>query len=336
MTDGNMSSITDFILLGFTSQHELQVLCFVLFLVIYLFTMLGNLSMIVLIRIEPRLHTPMYFFLSHLSFLDICYSSVIVPKTLVNFLVDIKSITFAGCMSQLFFFGVSASTECYLLAAMAYDRYVAICNPLLYTVVMSQKICVGLVAGAYLAGVITSTIHTISTFRLPFCRSHTINHFFCDVPPLLTLACSDTHFNEMLLFAVVGFDVTTTTIIILASYLSVLATVLRFRTTKRRHKAFSTCGSHLASVILFYGSALYMYSRPPSSLSLDQDKVISVLYSVTTPMLNPLIYSMRNNEVRDALRKVIRKKLQLYALSLTVFQGGMHAKQNHTLKSNVS
>ncbi|XP_060127533.1 olfactory receptor 5AP2-like [Zootoca vivipara] len=308
MSEGNGSSGTDFILLGFTDQHELQVLCFVLFFAIYIFTVAGNLGMIVLIRMDHRLHTPMYFFLSHLSFLDVCYSTTIVPKTLMNSLADSKSISFSRCTIQLFFFAACATTECYLLAAMAYDRYVAVCNPLLpntvYAVVMSHKLCTGLVAGVYAAGVISSATHTISIFRLPFCRSRKINHFFCDGPPLLTLACSDTHFNEMLLFAVVGFNIIVTTLIILASYLSVLTTILRIQTTGGRHKAFSTCASHLASVTLYYGSSLFMYSRPSSSYSLDQDKVVSVLYSVTIPMLNPLIYSMRNKEVKDALRKV--------------------------------
>ncbi|XP_061465571.1 olfactory receptor 8D1-like [Rhineura floridana] len=303
MSEGNTSSGTDFVLLGFTDQRELQLLCFVLFLAIYVFTVAGNLGMIVLIRMDPRLHTPMYFFLSHLSLLDMCYSTTIVPKTLVNSLTDRKFISFVGCTIQLFFFAACAVTESYLLAAMAYDRYIAVCKPLMYTVVMTHKICVGLVAGAYVAGVISSATHTIAIFRLPFCHSHRINHFFCDVPPLLTLACSDTHFNEMLLFAVVGFNVIVTTVIILASYLSVLTTILRIRTTEGRRKAFSTCASHLVSVMLFYGSSLFMYSRPSSSYSLDQDKVVSVLYSVTNPMLNPLIYSMRNKEVKDALRK---------------------------------
>ncbi|XP_066476684.1 olfactory receptor 5T7-like [Tiliqua scincoides] len=311
MSEGNGSSGTDFILLGFTDQWELQVLCFVLFLFIYCFTVAGNLGMIVIIRMDFRLHTPMYFFLSHLSLLDMCYSTTIVPKTLLNFLTGSKSISFLGCTIQLFSFSTCATTECYLLAAMAYDRYVAVCKPLLYTVVMSQKICVGLMTGAYLAGVVSSATHAISIFQLPFCRSRRINHFFCDGPPLLTLACSDTHFNEMLLFAVVGFNIITTTVIIVASYLSVLATVLSIRTNEGRHKAFSTCASHLASVMLFYGSTLFMYSRPSSSYSPDQDKVVSVLYSVTIPMLNPLIYTMRNKEVKDALRKA-RGKLFLH------------------------
>uniref|UniRef100_A0A8D2LIP3 Olfactory receptor n=1 Tax=Varanus komodoensis TaxID=61221 RepID=A0A8D2LIP3_VARKO len=303
MAEGNGSSGTDFVLLGFTEQRELQVLCFILFLAIYCFTVVGNLSMIVLIRMDPRLHTPMYFFLTQLSLLDLCYSTTIVPKTLANFITDRKSISFAGCAIQLFCFAACATTECYLLAAMAYDRYVAVCNPLLYTALMSQTICMRLVAGAYIVGVIGSATHTISIFRLPFCRSHRLNHFFCDGPPLLTLACSDTHFNEMLLFAVVGCNILITTAIILASYSSVLNTVLKIRTVEGRHKAFSTCASHLASVTLFYGSSLFMYSRPSCSYSPDQDKVVSVMYSVTIPMLNPLIYSMRNKEVKDAFRK---------------------------------
>ncbi|XP_058052247.1 olfactory receptor 8D1-like [Ahaetulla prasina] len=305
MSEGNVSMGSDFILVGFTDQYTFQILSFLFFSAVYIFTIVGNLGMILLIRIDSRLHTPMYFFLSHLSLIDMCYSSTIVPKTLVNFLAGRKTISFAGCTTQLFFFAACATTEGYLLAAMAYDRYVAVCKPLLYTVVMSQKVCEGLLAGAYVIGVMSSAIHTISIFRLPFCHSHKINHFFCDGPPLLTLACSDTHFNERLLFAVVGFNILITTAVILASYLSVLTTVLTIHSTEGRCKAFSTCASHLVTVTLFYGSSLFMYSRPSSSHSLDQDKVVSVLYSVTIPMLNPLIYSMRNKEVKDALRKLI-------------------------------
>ncbi|XP_032091540.1 olfactory receptor 8D1-like [Thamnophis elegans] len=303
MSEGNVSMGSDFILVGFTDQYTFQMLSFLFFSAIYIFTIVGNLGMILLIRTDSRLHTPMYFFLSHLSLIDICYSSTIVPKTLVNFLAGKKTISFAGCTTQFFFFAVCATTEGYLLAVMAYDRYVAVCKPLLYTVVMSQKVCEGLLAGAYFMGVMSAVIHTTSIFHLPFCRSHKINHFFCDGPPILTLACSDTHFNETLLFAVVGFNVLLTTAFILASYLSVLATVLTIHSAGGRCKAFSTCASHLATVTLYYGSTLFIYSRPSSSTSQDQDKVVSVLYSVTIPMLNPLIYSMRNKEVKEALRR---------------------------------
>lgn len=303
MVEDNSTFAPEFVLLGFTDREDLQVTCFVLFLAIYVVTLIGNLGVIVLIRIDSCLHTPMYFFLSHLSLLDVCYSSTIIPQTLLNFLVEKKVISFVRCATQLFSFATCATTECYVLAAMAYDRYVAICNPLLYSVVMSQRLCVGMLAGAYLAGVISSTIHTVSIFRLPFCRSRRINHFFCDVPPLLALSCSDTHVNEVMVSAVVGFNVLSTTVFILMSYLLVLSTILRLRSMAGRHKAFSTCASHLVSIALYYGSSLFTYLRPGSRHSLEHDKVGSVLYSIAVPMLNPLIYSLRNTDMKNAMRK---------------------------------
>uniref|UniRef100_A0A8B9RSJ9 Olfactory receptor n=1 Tax=Accipiter nisus TaxID=211598 RepID=A0A8B9RSJ9_9AVES len=297
----NYTFASEFILLGFTNREDLQVTYFVLFLAIYVVTLIGNLGVIMLIRTDSCLHTPMYFFLSHLSLLDICYSSTIIPQTLLNFVVE-KVISFVRCATQLFSFATCATTECYVLAAMAYDRYMAICNPLLYSVVMSQRLCVGMLAGAYLAGVISSTIHTVSIFRLPFCRSKRINHFFCDGPPLLALSCSDTHVNEVMVSAVVGFNVLSTTVFILVSYLSVLSTVLRIRSVAGRHKAFSTCASHLVSIALYYGSSLFMYLRPGSRPSLEHGELVSMCYTVLTPTLNPLIYSLRNKEVKEALR----------------------------------
>ncbi|NXG59447.1 O1020 protein, partial [Hemiprocne comata] len=303
MVGDNDTSASEFILLGFTSWEELQVTCFVFFFATYVVTLTGNLGVILLIRIDPCLHTPMYFFLSHLSLLDICYSSTIIPQALLNFWVEKQVVSFVGCVTQLFFFATCATTECYVLAAMAYDRYVAICKPLLYTVVMSHRLCLGMVAGAYLAGAISSTIHTVSVFHLPFCGSRRINHFFCDGPPLLALSCSDTHVNEMVVSALVGFNVLTTTVFILISYLSVLSTVLRMRSTAGWHKAFSTCASHLVSITLYYGSSLFMYLRPSSRHSLEHDKMVSMIYSIAVPMLNPIIYSLRNTDMKNAMRK---------------------------------
>ncbi|NWS74596.1 O1038 protein, partial [Crotophaga sulcirostris] len=303
MVEGNDTFAAEFVLLGFTNQKELQVTCFVLFLAIYVVTLIGNLGVIVLIRIDLCLRTPMYFFLSHLSLLDICYSSTIIPQTLLNFLVEKKVISYARCATQLFSFATCATTECYVLAAMAYDRYVAICRPLLYSVVMSQRLCFGLLAGAYLVGGISSFIHTVSVFRLPFCQSRKINHFFCDGPPLLALSCSDTHVSEVMVSALVGFNVLSTTVFILASYLLVLSNILRMHSATGQHKAFSTCASHLVSIALYYGSSLFMYLRPSSRHSLGHDKVVSVLYSVAVPMLNPLIYSLRNRDMKNAMRK---------------------------------
>ncbi|NXS41580.1 O1020 protein, partial [Balaeniceps rex] len=303
MVEDNYTFASQFILLGFTNREDLQVTFFVLFLAIYVVTLGGNLGVILLIRIDSCLRTPMYFFLSHLSLLDICYSSIIIPQTLLNFLVEEKAISLVRCATQLFSFATCATAECYVLAAMAYDRYVAICNPLLYSVVMSRRLCVGMLAAAYLAGVISSTIHTVSIFRLPFCRSKRINHFFCDGPPLLALSCSDIHVNEAMVSAVVGFNVLSTMVFILVSYLLVLSTVLRMHSTAGWHKTFSTCASHLVSIALYYGSSLFMYLRPGSRHSLEHEEVVSMLYSIAVPMLNPLIYSLRNTDMKNAMRK---------------------------------
>ncbi|NXE27408.1 O1086 protein, partial [Ardeotis kori] len=303
MVEDNDTFASEFVLLGFTDQDDLQVIGFVLFLAIYVVTLIGNLGVMTLIRTDSCLHTPMYLFLSHLSLLDVCYSSAIIPQTLLNFLVEKKVISFVRCATQLFSFATCATAECYVLAAMAYDRYVAVCNPLLYTVAMSPRLCLGMLAGAYSAGVISATIHTASIFRLPFCRSKRINHFFCDGPPLLALSCSDTRVNEVVVSAVVGFNVLSTTVFILGSYLLVLSTVLRVHSMTGPRKAFSTCASHLASITLYYGSSLFMYLRPSSRHSLEDDKVVSMLYSVAVPMLNPLIYSLRNTDMKVAMRK---------------------------------
>ncbi|XP_013055656.3 olfactory receptor 5AP2-like [Anser cygnoides] len=311
MVEDNSTFAPEFFLLGFTSQEDLQVICFVLFLAIYVVSLVGNLGVITLIRIDSCLHTPMYFFLSHLSLLDACYSSTIIPQALLNFLVKRKAISFMRCAAQLFSFATCATAECYVLAAMAYDRYVAICNPLLYPVVMSRRLCIGMLAGAYLAGVLSSAIHTVSIFHLPFCHSRRINHFFCDGPPLLALSCSDARLSGMVVSAVVGFNVLSTTVFILVSYWLVLSVVLQIRSAAGRHRAFSTCASHLVSVTLYYGSCLFMYLRPGSTATLDHDKLVSVLYAVVVPMLNPLIYSLRNTEMKNAVRKAQGRLLSL-------------------------
>ncbi|NXA58518.1 O1038 protein, partial [Mohoua ochrocephala] len=303
MVGENEAFASEFILLGFTTRTDLQVTFFVSFLAIYVLTLLGNLGVIVLIRIDPLLHTPMYFFLSHLSLLDICYSSTIIPQSLRHFLAEKKAISFARCVTQLFSFATWATTECYVLAAMAYDRYVAICRPLHYSVLTSQRICLGMLAGAYLAGAISSTLHTVSIFHAPFCRSRAIDHFFCDGPPLLALSCSGSRASEAAVAAVVGLNVLSTAAFILASYSAVLAAVLRIRSAAGRHKALSTCASHLASVALYFGSAILAYLRPVSGRSSEQDKVLSLVYSVAVPALNPFVYSLRNADLRKAMRK---------------------------------
>ncbi|KFP38592.1 Olfactory receptor 5AS1, partial [Chlamydotis macqueenii] len=301
----NCTTLTEFILLGFTNCPEVEVALFGLFLLIYATTLVGNVGLIVLVQLNACLHTPMYYFLSNLSFLDLSCSSAITPKMLVSLLAQQKTISLIGCATQLFLFAAFADAECLILAAMAYDRYVAVCHPLLYTVAMSRRVCTSMVAGAYLSVGLTSLVHTSVTFTLSFCGSNVINHFFCDIPPLLELSCSDTRINEVLLFALCGFIQTSTFLTIVTSYTCILSTILRIRGADGRHKAFYTCTSHLTAVALFYGSLLFTYLRPSSSYLLDRDKVISAFYTVVFPMLNPLIYSLRNKEVKDALRRTI-------------------------------
>ncbi|XP_006133611.3 olfactory receptor 5AR1-like [Pelodiscus sinensis] len=309
MEEGNHSVVTEFILLGLTDGPELQVPLFGLFLMIYVVTLVGNGGMIFLITTDPQLHTPMYFFLRNLSLCDLCYSSVIVPKMLLNFLPDRKSISYTACAVQMYLFVSFADIECLLLAVMAYDRYVAICNPLLYKVTMSRQLCNQLVTGVCAVGLVDALIHTCCTFQLSFCRSNIINHFFCDIPQLLALSCSNTHINEIVMFAFIGCVLVSSFVTILLSYICIISTILQIRSTEGRRKAFSTCTFHLITVVMFHGSQLFMYLRPSSSYSLTTDKIASVFYTVVIPMLNPLIYSLRNTEVKNALRRVINKFL---------------------------
>ncbi|KAM6274177.1 olfactory receptor 5AS1-like [Porphyrio hochstetteri] len=309
MPEENRTTLTEFILLGFTDRLEVEIPLFGLLLLIYAITLVGNAGLIVLVQLNTCLHTPMYYFLNNLSFLDLSCSSAIAPKMLVNLLAQQKTISLAGCKTQMFLFAAFADAECLILAVMAYDRYVAMCHPLLYTVAMSRRVCTCMVAGAYLSGGLTSLVHTSFTFTLSFCGSKAINHFFCDIPPLLELSCSDTHVNEVLLFTLCGFIQTSTFLTIIVSYGCILSTILQLHVADRRHKAFYTCTSHLTAVGLFYGSLLFTYLRPSSSYFLDTDKVISVFYTVVFPMLNPLIYSLRNQEVKDALRRTVERRV---------------------------
>ncbi|XP_036989478.2 olfactory receptor 5A1 [Artibeus jamaicensis] len=304
----NSSSVTTFILLGFSDHPELQVLLFVTFLGIYLVTLTWNLALIFLIRGDTHLHTPMYFFLSNLSFIDICYSSAVSPKMLADFFQELKTISFLGCAAQFFFFVGMGLTECFLLSAMAYDRYVAISRPLLYTAIMSQGLCTCMVVGAYIGGFLSSLIQASSIFRLYFCGPNIINHFFCDLPPVLALSCSDTFPSQLVNFLVVVTVGGTSFLILLFSYSYIVAAVLKIRSGEGRRKAFNTCTSHLMVVTLLFGTALFMYLRPSSHYTLSRDKVVSVFYSLVIPMLNPLIYSLRNKEIKDALWKVLEKK----------------------------
>nr|XP_036866969.1 olfactory receptor 5L1-like [Manis javanica] len=304
----NCSSGAEFLLLGLTDAPELRAFLFVLFLLIYGVTVLGNLGMIALIQVSSGLHTPMYFFLSHLSFVDFCYSTIIVPKMLSNIFNKDKAISFLECMVQFYLFCTYAVTEVFLLAVMAYDRFVAICNPLLYMVTMSRHLCVGLVFGCYLCGMVCSLIHLCLALQIPSYRSNVINHFFCDLLPLLSLACSDVSLNELVIYIVATSNEIVTIMIIFTSYLFILITILRMRSAQGRRKAFSTCASHFTAIAVFHGTILFMYCRPSSSNSMDTDKVTTMFYTIVIPMLNPLIYSLRNKDVKEALKKVLRSK----------------------------
>ncbi|XP_037374362.1 olfactory receptor-like protein OLF2 [Talpa occidentalis] len=309
MAAENCTVFTEFIFVGLSGRQDVQQGLFVFFLLVYGITVIANLGMILLIKVDSRLHTPMYYFLSNLSICDICYSSSVSPKILADFLSEQKRIPYNFCAMQMYFWVAFADVECLMLAVMAYDRYVAICNPLLYTVAMSRRLCTQLVAITYVAGMVDSAIHTCFTFRLSFCNSNIINHFFCDIPPLLGLSTSDTSINEILLFTFGSFILGCSIITVFLSYSYIIITIMKMSSAEGRHKAFSTCASHLVSVAIFHGTLLYMYFRPSSSYSMDTDKVTSVFYTVVIPMLNPLIYSLRNKDVKDALKKAIRTKV---------------------------
>ncbi|KAM4845622.1 olfactory receptor 5D18-like [Thomomys bottae] len=298
-----------FTLLGFSEYPELQIPLFLIFLAIYSITVIGNIGMVQIIRINPKLHTPMYFFLSHLSFVDFCYSSTIAPKMIVNLYAKDRSISFSGCMAQYFFFCAFVITETFLLAAMSYDRLVAICHPLLYTAIMSQKLCTALVVGSYAWGEACSLIFTCSALQLSFPDFSTIDHFFCEFSSLLSLSCSDTAVHKLLLFTLATFNTVSTLFIILLSYLFILVTILKMRSASGRRKAFSTCASHLTAITIFFGTILFLYCVPNSKNSRHTVKVASVFYTVVIPMLNPLIYSLRNKDVRDTLKKILAVKI---------------------------
>ncbi|XP_064145152.1 olfactory receptor 5W2-like [Loxodonta africana] len=307
MAGKNCSSLTEFHLVGITNNPEIKATIFIMFEVVYIIILVANLGMIILIRMDSRLQTPVYFFLSHLSFCDLCYSTAVGPKMLVDLLAKDKSISFYGCALQFFIFCVFADSECLLLAVMAFDRYKAISNPLLYTVNMSSRVCSALMAGVYLVSMVDTLIHMTLTFCLCFCGSSEINHFFCDVPPLLLLSCSDTQVNELVIFTIFGFIELSTLSWVLVSYCYIILSVLKIHSAEGRFKAFSTCTSHLTAVAIFQGTMLFMYFRPSSAYSLDQDKMTSLFYTFFIPMLNPLIYSLRNKDVKEALEKLKNK-----------------------------
>ncbi|XP_053112243.1 olfactory receptor 1F1-like [Hemicordylus capensis] len=307
----NQTRVAEFIFLGFSGVPHGQFYLFLAFLAIYMVTVIGNSVIFTLIQLDSHLHSPMYFFLSHLSCLDICYSSVTVPKILANFLRQRHTISYHQCMAQMFFLMTFAGSENVLLAVMAYDRYVAICQPLHYSQLMSSQVRVPLAVASWIWGLLNSVLHTALATNLSFCGANQIHHIFCDVPPLLKIACSDTYINEVALHAATVFVGVSPFMLVLISYIYILAAILRINSNTGRHKAFSTCASHLIVVILYFGLANLNYNRPSSGYSLEMDTMVSTLYCIITPMLNPLIYSLRNKEVKGALWKVLggqRKK----------------------------
>ncbi|KAM9660531.1 LOW QUALITY PROTEIN: olfactory receptor 5AL1-like [Trichechus inunguis] len=305
MAKGNHSEVTEFIHLGLTDNSELQVVLFFVFIVIYLISIRGNLGLIVLIQISPQLHTPMYFFLNQLAFVDFSFTSSVTPNTSVNFLCEVKSITFYACAAQVCCFITFVVCEFYLLSIMAYDRYVAICNPLLYVILMPRKLCIQLIVITYVYGFTVGLVQTVVTFCLSFCDSNMVNHFYCDDVPLVALACSDTQIKELMLI-IAGFNTLCSLLIVLISYGFIFFAILRIRSAEGRQKAFSTCVSHLTSITIFYGTIIFMY-LPKSSHSLNTDKFASVFYVVVIPMLNPLSIALRNQEVKNALKRIIEK-----------------------------
>ncbi|KAH0521128.1 Olfactory receptor 502 [Microtus ochrogaster] len=308
LEDGNHTAVTEFILLGLTDDPMLRVVLFIIILCIYLVTVSGNLSTILLIRVSSQLHHPMYFFLSHLASADIGYSSSVTPNMLVNFLVKRSTITYCGCAIQLGSGAFFGTVECFVLAAMAYDRFIAICNPLLYFKKMSTRVCVQLLIVAYISGFLNASSFTISFFSFFFCGPNRINHFFCDFTPLAELSCSDDSVSIVLVTTSVSIAIMITMLVIAISYIYILITIMKIRSTEGRQKAFSTCTSHLTAVTLFYGTITFIYMMPKSSYSTNQNKVVSVFYIVVIPMLNPLIYSLRNNEIKGALKRQLGKK----------------------------
>nr|XP_021482734.1 olfactory receptor 502-like [Meriones unguiculatus] len=307
--DGNHTAVTEFILLGLTDDPVLRLVLFTIILCIYLVTMSGNLSTILLIRVSSQLHHPMYFFLSHLAFADIGTSSSVIPDMLLYFLVERNSMSYHGCGIQLSSAAFFGGLECFLLAAMAYDRFVAICNPLLYSTKMSTQVYVRLLLVVYIGSYLDSCSFTICFYSLVFCGPNEINHFFCDLAPLLKLSCSNVRITAVVLSFTVGFVIVVTVFVIAVSYTYILITILKMRSTEGCHKAFFTCASHLTAVTLYYGTVTFIYVMPNSSYSTDQNKVVSVFYMVVVPMLNPLIYSLRNNEIKGALKRQLDKKV---------------------------
>ncbi|XP_040829674.1 olfactory receptor 1F1-like [Ochotona curzoniae] len=309
MNWANQSSVSQFLLLGLSRHPQQQQLLFVLFLSMYLATVLGNLLILLAISTDTRLHTPMYFFLSNLSFVDVCFSSTTVPKMLANHVLGTQAISFSGCLTQMYFLFDLTDMDNFLLAVMAYDRFVAVCHPLHYTTKMTHQLCVLMVAGSWFVANLNSLLHTLLMARLSFCGDNAIPHFFCDVTPLLKLSCSDTHLNEVMILTEGALVMIAPFVCILVSYVFIAGAVLRVPSVGGRWKAFSTCSSHLAVVSLFYGTIIAVYFNPSSSHSAERDTAATVLYTVVTPLLNPFIYSLRNRDLKGALGRVVGQKL---------------------------
>ncbi|XP_006902065.1 PREDICTED: olfactory receptor 5K3-like [Elephantulus edwardii] len=307
MATDNHSFTNEFILMGLTDQPDLKTILFVVFFVIYLVTMVGNLGLVTLIVMEHRLHTPMYIFLGNLALMDSCCSSAIIPKMLENFFSKDKIISLYECMAQFYFFCFAETTDCFLLAVMAYDRFLAICSPLQYHTKMSRKLWIQMVIGAYIAGNLHSMIHVGLLLRLTFCGPHQINHFYCDILPLLRLSCVDPFINELMILIFSGSVQIFTVTIVLISYLSILFTIFKMKSREGKGKALSTCASHFLSVSLFYGSLLFMYIWPSSAKDGDNDITVAIFYTLIIPLLNPFIYSLRNKEVINVMKKIIKQ-----------------------------
>ncbi|XP_061444122.1 olfactory receptor 6Y1-like isoform X3 [Rhineura floridana] len=305
MEETNQTNVSYFILLGFSLTPDLHILLFVLFTFTYLLTLMENLIIIIVIRVNNSLHKPMYFFLCNLSFLEVWYVTIIVPKMLGDFLTPDKRISFQGCLTQLYFFVTFVCTEYILLAVMAYDRYLAICYPLRYPAIMSNTFCAQLSAGCWTCGLITSAIKLSFIGQLKYCGTDKINHYFCDISPLLNVSCTDSSMAELADFILALMVIMVPLCIVVTSYIYILSTVLKTPSAQGRKKAFSTCSSHLTVVVLFYSTTLFTYARPKAMYAYNSNKVVSVLYTVVVPLLNPLIYCLRNKEVKDALRKTL-------------------------------
>ncbi|XP_007497716.2 olfactory receptor 10AG1-like [Monodelphis domestica] len=303
----NLTTVVEFILLGFSNLPNFQSFLFCIFLIIYMSILIGNGLIILLTRVSRVLHTPMYFFLGNFSFLEICYTSVTLPNMLTNLWTHERNISFLACAIQLCFLLLLGGTECLLLAVMAYDRYMAICKPLYYPIIMNHKVCVQLVVGSWTTGIPVMIGQTYQIFSLPFCDSNELNHVFCDIPPLLKLACSDTSVVQLSVYVVAMLFGMIPFILIIRSYVEIIITILKLPSNAGKQKAFSTCSSHLIVVVLFFGSAIITYSRPKSKNSGGTGKMLSLFYTIVTPMFNPMIYSLRNKDVIDALKKILPK-----------------------------